>query len=78
MNRQPSGAEWFGQPVLHNPLTVARQEFLVASIAVWRHLDEHGRCPASSAFDEGIALRKREKAAWEAYRDLLAATGQES
>lgn len=57
------------------PLQVAEREFLRASIAVWQHLDEHGRCPAPAAFNEGIALRKREKAAWETYRDLLVQTG---
>jgi hypothetical protein len=50
----------------------AREEFLAASVAVWREIDRLASRPEGyhpTAMD--AELRKRERAAWERYRDLL-------
>lgn len=46
----------------------AESEFLDASIAVWREIDKGG-----PPLDSSVELRKCERAAWERYRDHLAA-----
>ena len=53
-------------------LTAARDDFLAASVAVWREIDRldaepEGYHPVRMSVD----LRKAERAAWERYRDLL-------
>jgi len=53
-------------------LGAARDEFLAASVAVWREIDRldaepDGYHPTRMSVD----LRKQERAAWERYRDLL-------
>jgi len=57
-------------------LTAARDEFLAASVAVWREIDRldaepEGYHPVRMSVD----LRKAERAAWERYRDLLPESG---
>ena len=54
------------------PLHAARDDFLAASVAVWREIDRldaepEGYHPVRMSVD----LRKTERAAWERYRDLL-------
>lgn len=66
------------EPGLAHPLTVARQEFLRASVAVWREIDRLSAEPSGyRGLPPETDLRKRERAAWQSYRDLLAATGEE-
>ncbi len=50
----------------------ALADFLAASVAVWREIDRLDSRPEGyhpTAMD--VELRKRERAAWERYRDLL-------
>jgi hypothetical protein len=61
---------------MQQPLAVdlaeAQAEFLAASVAVWREIDRLDSRPEGyhpTAMD--LELRKRERAAWERYRDLL-------
>jgi hypothetical protein len=59
-------------------LVVARDEFLAASVAVWREIGRLDSRPEGYhpiAMD--VELRKRERAAWERYRDLLDARPDE-
>ncbi len=53
-------------------LARAQAEFLAASVTVWREIDRLDSRPEGyrpTAMD--VELRKRERAAWERYRDLL-------
>jgi hypothetical protein len=55
-----------------NDLASARAGFLAASVAVWRETGRLASRPEGyhpTAMD--VELRKRERAAWERYRDLL-------
>jgi hypothetical protein len=55
----------------------AEREFLAASIAVWREIDRRSAEPGGyRGMDEGTTLRIRERAAWEAYRDVLDADAE--
>jgi hypothetical protein len=45
--------------------------FVLASVGVWRHLDQYGQCPAPEALDEGVELRRLERWAWEKFRAVL-------
>jgi hypothetical protein len=49
----------------------AEREFLDASIAVWREIDRRQREPGSgyTGLSAATDLRRRERAAWERYRD---------
>lgn len=50
----------------------AEMEFLAASVAVWREIDRLDSRPGGyHPTDMDIELRKRERAAWVRYRDLL-------
>ena len=50
----------------------AREEFLAASMAVWREIDRLDAEPERyHPVRMSVELRKRERAAWERYRDLL-------
>lgn len=49
----------------------AEREFLEASVAVWRELDKREPYTSANALDSSTELRKREKAAWEHYKDQL-------
>lgn len=53
------------------PLRTAEREFLDVSIEVWRELDKREPYTSVNALDSATELRKREKAAWERYRDEL-------
>ena len=53
-------------------LTAARDEFLAASVAVWREIDRLDAAPEGyHPVRMSVELRKTERAAWERYRDLL-------
>ena len=53
-------------------LTAARDEFLAASVAVWREIDRLDAAPEGyHPVRMSVELRKTERAAWEKYRDLL-------
>lgn len=56
-------------------LTEAEQEFLAASVAVWRAIDramaEQPHYQGIEVMEEGVALRERERAAWDRYKVLL-------
>jgi hypothetical protein len=52
-------------------LAEAEQAFLDASVAVWRRIDAVGLQMAKAPTDEDVELRHVERAAWNAYRDLL-------
>jgi hypothetical protein len=55
-------------------LAAARDEFLAASIAVWREIDRLDTEPEGyHPVRMSVALRQAERAAWERYRDLLPA-----
>ena len=59
-------------PPLSGEIAAAEQAFLEASVAVWREIDRLDTRPEGyhpTAMD--VDLRKRERAAWEQYRDLL-------
>jgi hypothetical protein len=58
------------------PLNTARDEFLAASIAVWREIDRLDAGPYGyHPVHMSVELRMAERAAWERYRDLLDAEG---
>jgi hypothetical protein len=53
-------------------LATARDEFLAASIAVWREIDRLAAGPYGyHPVHMSVELRRAERAAWERYRDLL-------
>jgi hypothetical protein len=53
-------------------LVLARDEFLAASVAVWREIDQLDAGPYGyHPVHMSVELRKAERAAWEKYRDLL-------
>jgi hypothetical protein len=58
-------------------LEIAEKAFLAASTAVWREIE---RIEASGEGYHGIAastrLRRKEREAWERYRDALEAAGR--
>lgn len=54
--------------------SVVEQEFIQASVAVWRELDKREPYTSANALDASTELRKREKAAWRRYRDELDGT----
>jgi hypothetical protein len=50
----------------------AEREFLAASVAVWREIDRLAAQPGGySGLDASTELRRRERAAWEAFRAVL-------
>jgi hypothetical protein len=54
----------------------AEREFLAASVAVWREIDRLAAQPGGySGLDASTELRRRERAAWEAYRETLLTAG---
>lgn len=56
-------------------LAAARTEFLEASVAVWREIDRLDAEPDGYHPNRmSVELRQRERAAWNRYRDLLAAS----
>ena len=60
-----------GVPEVPDP-AVARDEFLTASVAVWREIDRLDAEPAGyHPVRMSVDLRRAERAAWERYRDLL-------
>ena len=52
----------------------AEAEFLAASVAVWQEIDRLDSRPEGyKPTDMDIELRRQEQAAWERYRDSMAA-----
>jgi hypothetical protein len=50
----------------------AEREFVDASVAVWREIDRLSSAPEGyRGLHSSTSLRKREKAAWERYRDIV-------
>ena len=63
----------WGEPKGPSPLMSAEREFLIASVAVWREIDRLSgdEYRGIEITKEGVALRRREREAWERYRELL-------
>ena len=61
---------------LAGPLHAALDDFLAASVAVWREIDRLDAEPGGyHPVRMSVDLRKAERAAWERYRDLLPESG---
>jgi hypothetical protein len=65
-------ARMAGERMSDGPLAEARDDFLAASVAVWREIDRLDAGPYGyHPVHMSVELRKAERAAWERYRDLL-------
>lgn len=76
-----SGGEWWWRDSVPAGIEIddwrfaehqARDEFVAASVAVWREIDRLTASPGGyPGLPQGVPLRQRERAAWEKYRDLI-------